>query len=112
MLSNDLINVIELADRFVRTAEGSRVFGLPIGSPINPNSDAPGETKRPMTIERLRSLQAQFLAAKNTGNKAVMQDIQQEFILAVREFRKDHQGANVLRELTGSTGRQAQAAAK
>lgn len=103
---SELQSIIELAQRRVRTLEGARLYGKPIGSVIGDAEPAEGEQKRPVTIERLRSLQAQFADAKATNNTALMKDIQAEFTAALQEFRKNRQDPRVLRELVGSRGRQ------
>jgi hypothetical protein len=106
----DILGIVSLAQRRVRTSEGAKLYGKPIGSPIGEAGDPDnGESERPITIERLRSLQAQFEAAKKVGDAGRMQAIQEDFNVAVAEFRKTRQDANVLREMTGERGQQAQA---
>ena len=103
-------SIVELAVRRVRTSEGAKLYGKPIGSPSGDAADPKQESARPVTIERLRSLQEQFEAARRVGDAGRMRAIQAEFNMAVIEFRKTRQGVNVLRELTGATGNQAQRA--
>lgn len=109
MAKSDLEQLVELAQRRVRTAEGARLYGKNIGDLIGDASPAKGEQKRPITLERIKSLQAQFAEAKRTGNTALMKSVQEEFRIAVREFRAERQDTNLLRELTGELGQQAQA---
>lgn len=116
MLSNEEAreygSVVSLAQRYIRTPEGAKLFGKPIGSLIGNDGAQPNEASHPVTIERLRSLQRQFAVAKATGNTGIMRDIQRQFIEALRSFRADHQDMNVLKALTGAQGRQAQDAQK
>lgn len=109
----DLFGILELAQRRVRTLEGARLYGKPIGSVIGEAEDGEeGGEKRPITIERLKSLQAQFEDAKKTKNTALMKDIQVEFTAALSEFRKVRQDPALLRELVGARGQQEQSTAK
>lgn len=105
---SDLHYLIELAQRRVRTQEGARLYGKPIGAVIGDVSGDPSDGKRdrPITIERLRSLQEQFEAAKKMGNAGAMKDLQQQFTLALTEFRKHRQDPLVLRELVSARGHQ------
>lgn len=105
---SDLTYLVELAERRVRTLAGSKLYGQPIGSVIGGDATPDKSEKRPTTIERLQSLQRQFLAAKRTGNKAAMQDVQAEFTEAFREYTKNHQAAGVLSQLQNQTGNHAQ----
>lgn len=98
--------------RRVRTVEGARLYGKPIGTPIGNAADQKDGKKRPVTIERLNSLQSQFVAAKRTGNAALMKDIQAEFTAAVKEFQANHQDPELLRKLVGDRGRQEQSSQK
>lgn len=101
----DLTYLVELAERRVRTLAGSKLYGQPIGSLIGGDSGAvEKEEKRPITIERLQSLQRQFLAAKRTGNAAAMQDVQVQFTEAFREYTKNHQADGVLSQLQNQSG--------
>ena len=106
----EVSSIVELAVRRVRTSEGEKLYGKPIGSPIVDAASPEGEAERPITIERLRSLQAQFEAAKRVGDAGRMKAIQAEFNKAVVEFRETRQDANVLREMTSERGNQAQSA--
>lgn len=101
---SDLELLIALATRKVRTTEGARQYGLPIGSVITDSVDE-SEPDRPMTIERIKSLQRQFEIAASSGNTALMKRIQAEFSVAVREFKLTRQNPKLLRELIGSSGR-------
>lgn len=114
MLSKDqkaeLVNIISLAERRVRTTEGSKQFGKPIGSVIGGSGDpANAAQKRPITLERLKSLQTQFEAAKKQGNIGLMKKIQGEFTAAFRAYRALKQDPNLIRNLTGARGRADQA---
>lgn len=107
----EIESIVALAVRRVRTSEGARLYGKPIGSPIgdakDPEKDGPN---RPITIERLRSIQDMFEAARNVGDAGRMRAIQKEFTQALAEFRQSRQGINVLRELTSARGNQAKSA--
>ena len=110
--NDDIAGIIALAQRRVRTSEGAKLYGKPIGSPIGDAAAPEGGAERPITVERLRSLQQQFEAAERVGDAGRMRAIQAEFNEAVAEFRKSRQDANVLREMTGARGNQAQASAR
>ncbi len=108
-----MLALLQLAQRRVRTAEGARLYGKPIGSVIGETTDPESDGQdRPVTIERLKSIQAQFEDAKRTGNTALMKDLQAEFAAAVTEFRKTRQDPNLLRKLVASGGRQSQQSTK
>ena len=106
--TDDLTSIVELAVRRVRTSEGAKLYGKPIGSPITDAADPESGAERPITIERLRSLQAMFEAAERVGDAGRMRAIQEEFNKSVAEFRKTRQDINVLREMTSERGNQAQ----
>lgn len=103
MLSNpdrsEAESLIALAQRRVRTLEGAKLYGKPIGSPIGEISDSGDASERPMTIERLKSLQRQFLAAQKANNTAVMKDIQEAFSKGFREYAEDHAVRDILDDL-------------
>lgn len=93
--------------RRVRTVEGARFFGLPVGQVIQPR-DASNEavTKRATTLTRLMSLQSMFAAAKRTGNIAQMRDIQADFTVAVKDYAANTgQLPEMLDALVGARGR-------
>lgn len=103
--------IVALAQRRVRTSEGAKLYGKPIGSPIGEAGEATEDgPNRPITIERLRSIQGMFEAARKVGDAGRMRAIQKQFNEALVEFRKTRQDANVLRELTSARGNQAQSA--
>lgn len=106
MAKSDLQLIVELAQRRVRTPEGAKLYGKNIGDLIG-EVGAKTTQRRPVTLERLKSIQAQFEAAKAAGNKAAMQDIQEKFTAAVAQFRQSRQDISVLRELTSGRGNQA-----
>lgn len=101
---SELGYLVELASRRVRTMEGAKLYGKPIGSVIGDAPDNPEQPTRPVTYERLRSLQDQFLAAKKTGNRGLMKDIQEQFSAAFREFSKTRPAAEVLSKLQSDSG--------
>lgn len=93
--------------RRVRTTEGARFFGLPVGSLIgnthDPNAKA---STRATSLVRLRSLQRQFDVAKKVGNNSRMRDIQAEFTAAVKDYAATNgQLTDVLDSLVASRGR-------
>lgn len=95
----------------VRTTEGARFFGAPIGTIIGNRFD-PNATQvdRAVTMTRLVSLQRQFLTAKLTGNVGQMQNLQEEFSAAVKEYAATNgQLTDVLNTLVASRGRADQA---
>lgn len=93
--------------RRVRTTEGARFFGVPIGTPIGNRFDPnTAQASRSTSLTRLKSLQRQFLAAKAVGNLAQMRDIQETFTAAVREYAATNgQLTEVLDTLVASRGR-------
>lgn len=93
--------------RRVRTTEGARFFGVPVGEVIgnkyDPNLKAAG---RATSLTRLKSLQRQFLAAKKVGDLSRMRDIQERFTEAVKSYAATNgQLTDVLDALVGSRGR-------
>ena len=97
----------EAGVRRVRTTEGARFFGVPVGEIIgnthDPNMEA---AKRPTTLTRLTSLQRQFEAAKRVGNLSQMRSIQEEFTAEVKDYAATNgQLTDVLDALVSSRGR-------
>jgi hypothetical protein len=93
--------------RKVRTTEGARFFGVPIGTEIgnrfDPNTQA---STRAMTMTRLVSLQRQFEIAKETGNINEMRNVQEVFTTAVKEYAANTgQLTDVIDDLVASRGR-------
>lgn len=93
--------------RRVRTTEGARYFGVPVGTVIgnrfDPNAKAAG---RATTLTRLLSLQRQFAVAKKTGNLNAMRNIQEKFTEAIRDYASTNgQLTDVLDALVSSRGR-------
>lgn len=71
----------------VRTAAGAQRYGKPIGAPIS-EGDGDHDQDRPITLERLKSLQRQFEAAKKFGNVSAMRHVQREFRAATTLFAR------------------------
>jgi hypothetical protein len=94
----------------VRTQAGAVRYGKPIGYPIS-GGDGDHDTEgRPMTYERLRSLQRQFAAAHRFGNISAMRHIQRAFRAAVTEFSVGKSKAemkNILNSLNSKKALQA-----
>lgn len=93
--------------RRVRTTEGARFFGLPVGTPIgnrfDPNLKA---ADRAVSLTRLQSLQRQFEAAKSVGDLSKMRRYQEQFTTAVREYAATNgQLTDILSNLIGQRGR-------
>lgn len=100
--------------RRVRTTEGARFFGVPVGEVIgnrfDPNLKA---AKRATSLTRLASLQRQFLAAKRVGDLSRMRNVQEEFTSAVRDYASTNgQLTDVLDALVSARGRGDQALGK
>lgn len=93
------------ADR-VRTPEGMRRYGKPIGAPISEGDGDKGEG-RPITLERLKSLQRQFEVAKKFGNVGMMRHIQREFRGAVTEFARGKSKKEIQDILNGMNSKRA-----
>ncbi len=95
-----------MAERRVRTVEGARLFGQPIGTVINDRtSPEVANTQRAVSMVRLRSLQRQFAIAKKTGNTALMRDIQEEFTAAIKDFSGSRQLISTIKDLVAARGR-------
>lgn len=102
-----------MADRQVRTTEGSRMFGLPIGATIRDRTSPEiNRTKRNTSLTRLKSLQRQFLAAKRVGDTNRMKDIQKLFTAAMRDYAASNQWIHTLDDLVSERGRFDQALGK
>lgn len=93
--------------RRVRTPEGARFFGVPIGQVIQDRfSPQVQVAQRSTTLTRLVSLQRQFEVAKETGNLSEMQNVQEEFSAAVLDYAsRSGQLPEVLDSLVGARGR-------
>jgi DNA-binding GntR family transcriptional regulator len=102
-----------MAERRVRTLEGARLFGQPIGSVIDERTNPEmAHQKRATSLTKLKSLQRQFEAAKRTGNTAAMRDIQEKFTAALKDFSGSTQWMPTLEALVASRGRNDQALGK
>lgn len=71
----------------VATAKGVKRYGAPIGTPISEGDGDKGVSK-PVTLERLRSLQRQFAVAKKFGNTLLMSRVRDSFRDAVTDYSK------------------------
>ncbi len=102
-----------MVERTVRTPEGARMFGVPIGTVIQDRtSPDAARTKRPVTRVRLLSLQRQFQIAKETGQQDQMRDIQEQFSEAVQQYAGTRQLFSTLQDLVAARGRGDQALGK
>lgn len=93
--------------RQVRTVEGARFFGLPVGATIqNRSTSKEAVTKRATSLTRLMSLKNMFDAAKRVGNIAQMRNVQEDFTTAVRSYAATNgQLTEVLDTLVATRGR-------
>ena len=99
-----------MAERRVRTVEGARLFGQPIGSVISDVTNPEmAHQKRATSLTRLKSLQRQFNAAKRTGNTGLMKDIQAQFTAALKDYSGSTQWMATLQDLVAARGRNDQA---
>ena len=95
-----------MAERRVRTVEGSRLFGQPIGAVISERTNPEmAHQKRATSLTRLKSLQRQFLAAKRVGDTNRMKDIQKLFTAAMRDYAASNQWIHTLDDLVSARGR-------
>lgn len=102
-----------MAERKVRTLEGARLFGQPIGSVISERTNPEmAHQKRATSLTRLKSLQRQFDAAKRTGNLGLMKDVQAQFTAAFKDYQGSTQWAATLQDMVASRGRNDQAIGK
>ena len=84
---SDLEKIIELAgQRRVASQAGVKRYGSPVGSIITDGVATPGETKRPITIVRLRSLQRQYKAALAVGNLGLARSLHAQLQAGVDEY--------------------------
>lgn len=102
-----------MAERRVRTTEGARLYGQPIGSVISERTNPEmAHQKRATTLTRLKSLQRQFDAAKAVGDLGRMKDLQEQFNAALKDYTGTSQWMDTLDELVASRGRNDQALGK
>lgn len=95
-----------MVERRVRTVEGARMFGVPIGTVIEDRTSPDiARTQRPMTMTRLLSLQRQFQIAKETGNLDLMREIQEKFTVAIKDFAGSRQLISTIKDLVSARGR-------
>lgn len=95
-----------MVDRKVRTVEGARLFGMPIGSTITDRtSPEVATTKRATSMVRLKSLQRQFSIAKQTGNTDQMKNIQEQFTALIKDFSASRQLISTIDDLVAARGR-------
>lgn len=100
-------------ERRVRTVEGARLFGQPIGTIISERTNPEmAHQKRATSLTRLKSLQRQFEAAKRTGNTGAMKDIQAKFSAAFKDYQGSNQWQDTLQDLVATRGRNDQALGK
>lgn len=106
IMANELLNAASdslTLTRRVKTFAGVKRFQNPIGSIILDDSDT--SKKRPVTIERLMSLQSQVQAAKVQKNDATVKAASHALMLAVREYAGGRDPKTVyatLKRLSGS----------
>lgn len=102
-----------MAERRVRTVEGARLFGMPIGSTITDRtSPEVDKTQRATSMVRLNSLKRQFAIAKKTGNVSAMRDIQEQFTGLLKDFSSTRQLIATIDDLVAQRGRNDQALGK
>jgi hypothetical protein len=102
-----------MADRRVRTVEGARLFGQPIGSVIDERTNPDmAHQKRATTLTRLKSLQRQFDAAKKVGDLGKMKDLQGQVTAALKDYSSSSQWMDTLEDLVAQRGRNDQALGK
>lgn len=93
--------------RRVRTTEGARFFGVPVGEVIGNKFDSRERAAtRATSMTRILSLQRQFAAARDTGNLGAMRQLQEKFSAAVKSYAATNgQLTDVLDSLVGARGR-------
>ena len=102
-----------MAERTVRTVEGARLFGQPIGTIIRDRTSPEiTRTKRAVSMVRLRSIQRQFEIAKRTGNTALMRDLQEQFTALVKDYSGSRQLLTTIQDLVAQRGRNDQSLGK
>ncbi len=102
-----------MVERRVRTLEGSRLFGQPIGSVISERTNPEmAHQKRATSLTRLKSLMRQFAAAKAVGDTNRMRDIQEQFTAALKDFSGSTKRMPTLETLEASRGQADQALGK
>ena len=102
-----------MAERRVRTVEGARLFGQPIGAVISERTNPEmAHQKRATSLTRLMSLQRQFDAVKRVGDLGRMKDIQAQFTAAFKDYQGSTQWQDTLETLVASRGRNDQALGK
>lgn len=86
--------------RIVKTPEGAALYNKPIGSIISSGPSATDDKEeRPMTIVRLRSLHRQLKIAERTGNVTVLDNIREQFSLALKEYSLGKSAVDIISEL-------------
>lgn len=91
-----------MSDRTVKTDKGAARFGQDIGETILADGTVE-PNPRPVTVERLRSLQSQLSIATSTGNTALQKVIQGNLSVELRTFSKGKTPAEVLSALSPGT---------
>lgn len=124
--STSLERIVDLSNRIVRTEAGSRLYGKPVGSQIIPDtSSKPGavptskitpvsppkaESKdqkvksgatpeKEVSLERVKSLQAQAAAAVRTGDESQIKKLTALYHEAVAAYSKERPVSQVIQEL-------------
>lgn len=95
-----LDNLLFLA-RKVQTAEGAKRYGQAIGSDIAADA-TPEEKARPVTLERLKSLQRQLAVAKRTGDTSQLKKSMREFQIALNTYAAKKSVTDVMDDLHGA----------
>lgn len=99
-----------MVERRVRTVEGARLFGQPIGTVITERTNPEmAHQKRATSLTRLQSLQRQFLAAKKVGDLGRMKKVQAQFTAALKDYQGSTQWQDTLEDLVADRGRNDQA---
>lgn len=92
----DEAETLELAR--VQTQQGVKKYGQQIGMEIK--KDGQKAASRPITIERLRSLQAQIDASQAIGDKTLTQNLMGLFEYAIRRYALQGEGKSIKSVLT------------
>lgn len=106
-----LEKIVKLASqpRTVKTPEGADRYNVPIGSKIGTDSEDNSGRSRPVTIERLKSLQSQLETARKVGDTSILKKVGREFALALQEYAADRTASEVMTELQTAVARPKQA---
>lgn len=88
--------------RHVKTEEGAKRYGKNIGEILNDDTEV-APVSKVITTVRMRSIAEQLAAAHKVKNTGLAKELQREFMMDLRIFRRGKTSQEVLEALHGGS---------